>query len=80
MFHKLAVVTLLIESNARIEAHHFPQEIVDLYYINFESILEPIKNDSLPKGAYLFPQDRLFKDLGICTLKLIPAGVRKIHL
>lgn len=80
IYHKLIVITLLIESSFQIETNILPEEVKKWYRIHFDTILKKIENNSIHKGSYLFPEDRLFKDLGICTMKLIPAGVRKIHM
>ena len=80
IYHKLVVLNLLSESSEKIETIAYPEEVKKWYLIHFESILERILKDRIHKGSYLFPHDRLFKDIGICTLKLIPTGVRKLHL
>jgi len=79
-YHKLVVLNLLIESSDKIEQITYPDEVKEWYLIHFESILARIEKDRIHKGSYLFPEDRFFKDVGICTLKLIPTGVRKLHL
>jgi len=79
LYHKLVIVELLFDSIPQIEANNYPKDIEYWYWLTFKAILAKIENKKIHKGSYLFPQDRLFKDLGISTLKLIPTGVRKLH-
>jgi hypothetical protein len=80
LYHKLIVIELLMESSTLIDTYTYPTDIRRWYWIEFENILERIEKNKIHKGSYLFPQDRFNKDLGISMLRLIPAGVRKLHL
>lgn len=39
-----------------------------------------IETNADPPGYYKYPQDKFLKDLGVCSLRMIPTDVRKIHL
>lgn len=80
LYHKIVVLHLLIESSTSFKILNYSKDIQEWHWITFKSVLEKIEKNRIFRGAYLFPHDRLYKDLGICTLKLIPVGVRKLHL
>ncbi len=79
-YHKLLLVTLILNSGDRIETKKLPDDIKLLYEQNFERIIDRIECNTTAPGLYSYPNDSFLKDLGICTLRLIPTGARKMHL
>ena len=78
-FHRIILMKLIIMNYNKIFTSKLPKEIVDLYKIDFERIAnELIKEDYI--GNLLYSDDKFRKDIGICTMRLIPVGAIKIHI
>ena len=80
LYHQLLIVCLMGQSINKLQNQNLSENIKSWYKLNFDLILEKIETGRIKLKSYLYPEDRLFKDLGICSLKLIPTGVRKVHL
>ncbi len=70
---------LIIQSVGRLENENLPRSVRDLYFQNFNRILEDLSKSKIT-GEYLYPNDRFQKNLAICNLRLIPVGARKVNL
>ena len=64
----------------KLERSTLSQEVKTLYERNFERILSKIESKGEDTGFYLYPNDKFHKDLGVCSLKIIPLGVAKINV
>jgi len=78
-YHKLILIELICLAKAKIENKNLHEDINCLYTANFNRILKQMETVNEP-GFYLYSHDKFFKDLGICSFFLIPAGAQKIHL
>jgi hypothetical protein len=76
LYHQLALVELI--SRGPVEKQDLPDAIKQLYLKNHVRILDSIASRSEGRGFYLYPNDKFFKDLAICTGKMIPIGARKL--
>jgi hypothetical protein len=72
------MLSLILCSLGRLDAAGLPEEIPALFADNFGRIARNIARDADPPGFYLYPG--FSKELAICTMRLIPAGVQKVHL
>jgi hypothetical protein len=57
-----------------------PPEVRVYYEINFQRIVDDIEGGIHPQGFYRYPNDKFLKDLGVCSLCLIPVGSQKLDL
>ncbi|HOI05586.1 MAG TPA: hypothetical protein PK213_00480 [Deltaproteobacteria bacterium] len=57
-----------------------PGEIKTLYCMNFERIMREIEFSENEPGFYMHYEDRFLRELGVCSLRVIPAGAQKISL
>lgn len=81
LYHQLLLLNLILKNFPEVELLRVPKDVKEIYYRNFQRILHNIKEYSgNEQGFYLYPNDKFFKDLGVCTLRIIPAGVIKMHL
>ena len=78
-YHKLVLVTLISRARRQLASKVLPDEIKELYESNFRRIIREIETDMNPSGFYRYPEDKFFKELGVCNLRMIPTGARKIH-
>ena len=79
-YHKLIFIRLIDNSQKKIKQLNLPDEVKNNYQNDFNRILLQMENDQGPKGYYLYTNDRFFKDLAICCLRLFPVGARKYEL
>ncbi len=79
-YHKCLMLSLIEKALEKLEHVSLPGEIKTYYHMNFERIIDDIESGFHETGFYLYPRDKFLKDLGICSLRLIPAGVQKINL
>jgi len=77
-YHQGVMLTLILRSMARLQATNLPEDIKSLFADNFSRIARNIVRDADSPGFYLYPN--FSKELAICTLRLIPAGVQKVEL
>ncbi len=78
LYHQLLLLTLIARSEGRLDNMNLPEEIQLRYKANFQRIARSIERKTAAPGYYLAP--RLCKDLGICSLRIIPAGMQIINL
>jgi len=80
IYQKLVLVTLISRARRQLASKVSPGEIKELYESNFRRIIREIETNMNPSGFYRYPEDKFFKELGVCNLRMIPTGARKIHL
>ena len=80
LYHQAVMVSLIDRSQNSLDKHNFPKNIQCLFEKNFQRILLTISNKIEPIDFYLYPNDKFFKDIGVCTLKIIPTGARKVNV
>jgi hypothetical protein len=78
LYHQLLLLSLMARSQGRLGAANLPEEIQLRYETSFRRIARSIERNTAVPGYYLAP--RLCKDLGICSLRIIPAGMQIIGL
>jgi hypothetical protein len=78
LYHQLLLLTLMTRSRGRLGAMNLPDEIRLRYEASFQRIARSIERKTAAPGYYLAPQ--LCKDLGICMLRIIPAGMQIVNL
>ena len=78
-YHKLILLELILDAKEKVKRKNFPDDVKNLYYINFKRIIKQIESKNEP-GFYLYTNGKFLKDFGICNLHIIPAGAQKINL
>ena len=78
LYHQLLMLTLIVRSRGRLDAANLPEEIQLRYEASFQRIARSIERKTAVPGYYLAP--RMCKDLGICSLRIIPAGMQILNL
>ena len=73
-YHKLLLVVLIGKNRNEIGHRILPNEIKERCGRSFERIVRQIENNIEMPGPYNYPEDFFFKDLSICTLRMIPVG------
>jgi len=79
-YHKLVLLTLIIQAPDRLKTRQLTDEIRDLYDINFTRIIRQIEINGEPPGFYNYSDDGFRKDVALCNLILIPVGSQKMDL
>jgi hypothetical protein len=77
-YHKLLLLTLIVQAQDRLKSIAMPEEVRHLYDANFQRIVRNIESETDPRGLYL--QSHFWKEMSLCTLRLVPCGVLKVHL
>ncbi len=77
-YHQLVMLNLILRSELRLKLANLPQDVKSLFAENFKRIFRNIAREFDPPGFYLYPN--ISKELAICRLQLIPAGVQKVCL
>jgi len=77
LYHKFLLITLIERAPERITRKKIPDSIRALYSEAFGRIISELATNH--QGFYLYRNDLFLKDLGICRLRLIPAGARLVH-
>lgn len=78
-YHRLVLAELVVRAPRRPELLNLPEDIQQLYSVNFGRILEQIEGGRAKEGYYLYPGDKFCKDLCLCRLTMIPAGAQKVY-
>ena len=76
-FHRLVLIRLIELYPQRIANRSITPEIEGYYEQIFERVLTEMSTNA--PGFYLYPNDYFMKDLGLCSLRLIPAGMRMVE-
>ena len=79
-YHKLILIHLIYNSREKIRQLNLPDEVKNDYQKDFNRILSQMEDGQGPKGYYLYTNDRFFKDISLCCLRLFPIGARKFEL
>ena len=79
-YHKLLLIRLIAENRQHLKWLTFPENVIHYYHEDFGRIISQIEDNHVPSGYYLYTNDRFFKDLAICCLRLFPVGARKFEL
>lgn len=80
LYHKLLLVKLMMRSSTRLHGAGFLDDIKSLYKQDFQRIIEQMESQSKDLIQYEYSHDGFMKDLGVCSMRIIPCGVVKIHL
>jgi hypothetical protein len=78
VYHKLVLLTLSRRSTLALPGMNLSEDVRAIYLADLERIVNDIACGAASAGRYQYPQ--LCKDLAVCSLRLIPAGVAKLHL
>jgi hypothetical protein len=76
LYHRLLLLQLIPIAQQRLPDTNLPASVRLLYQSNFARIVRDVELDQ--SIYYLYP--RLNKDLGLCSLRLIPCGAFKVHM
>ncbi len=79
-YNQLLLIYLIRDNIIKLDSSNMPPNIKSLFHINFERIISNILSDKEPLDFYMYSNDKFLKCLGVCTLRLIPAGYAKVHL
>ena len=79
-YHKLLLIRLVHKNRNKFKQLMLPEEIKSDYRKDFNRIVSQVENRQSPKGYFLYKNDRFYKDLAICSLRLFPVGARKYEL
>ena len=73
------LVELMDRNRAKVDASDLPEAIKVLYRLNFARIADDIVHRRQEAGFYHPENDKFQKDIGVCSLRIIPAGVQKLN-
>ncbi len=73
-YHQLLLIELIFEACIILRNSKYTKDIINFYNLCFIRIINRIKKLNVNLKYYQYPNDKFFKDLGICKLTLIPAG------
>ena len=79
LYHRTLLLALMVRATGLLPRRDLPEEIDLLYAENFGRIMHDIESSMELPTLYLYPNSPFCKDLALCTLRLIPAGVEKVH-
>ncbi len=79
IYHKLILVDLIQYSIDEDLINTFPEEIKNMFFHNFNLILDKIVSPRTRKGFFLNTEDKFNKYMAISRLKMIPCGAQKIY-
>ena len=77
LYHQALLLQLMARAREQVAVGDLPPDIKLLYEETFGRILRLIERRTHAPGFYLHP--RFNKDLGLCTLRFIPAGVQIVQ-
>lgn len=80
LYHQLLIVELINKAMQSSGDKKITDDIDYYYFANFERIIGQIEKNTNEDDFYLYPNDKFFKDLGVCSLRIIPAGAQKINI
>ena len=80
IYHKDVLISLINRSRAKLKDAPLSEDIKGLYEMDFSRIIKDIQMNTHKEGFYLYPQDKFMKDIGVCSLRIIPAGAQKINV
>ena len=77
-FHQLIMLELIMRFPQRAQKTIFPDSIRSMFFKEFERILTLIENGN--DFVFDWSNDLFAKDMGICSLRLIPVGARLLEV
>lgn len=81
LYNKWLLVRLIEKAvSGEVNGLKVPEEVKALYGINFARIMREIEFSENEPGFYMHYEDKFLKELGVCSLRVIPAGAQKISL
>jgi hypothetical protein len=81
LYNKWLLVRLIEKAlSGEVNGLKVPEEVKSLYSLNFERIMREIEFSENEPGFYMHYEDKFLKELGVCSLRVIPAGAQKISL
>lgn len=78
-YQKLLLLELISRNRAKVEKSDLPIKIKQLYEQNFARILTDVVERRQSVDFYHYDNDKFKKDIGLCNLRIIPAGTQKIN-
>ncbi len=79
LYHRVLLLALVVRATGTLPHLDLPEDIDVLYEENFARIVQDIETSMDRPTLYVYPSSPFYKDLGLCTLRLVPAGVEKVH-
>ncbi|MBL8012520.1 MAG: hypothetical protein JNN05_01595, partial [Candidatus Omnitrophica bacterium] len=77
-FHRLVLATLIVRSQEKLNSLRFTDDVVQLFYQNFDRVLKSMDHNR--PEFYQYSNDKFSKDLSLCLLRLIPMGAQKANV
>lgn len=79
LYHRALLLSLILRAMSVLPDRNLPEEIKVRFEDNFARITSDIETSIGQQVSYLYVSSPFCKDLAICTLRLIPVGVAKVH-
>lgn len=79
LYHRMLLLALAVRATRTLPQRGLPEQVDLLYAENFARIVHDIETSMDRPTLYTYPLSPFCKDLALCTLRLIPAGVEKVH-
>lgn len=80
LYHMLLLSKLIIKSSESDKVTKYPEKIRNLIERDLSKIIHKIDRYSKCTGHYLYENDKFYKDLAICQVKMIPLGAEKVSI
>ena len=77
LYHRCLLLALIERALTVLPARRLPGDIPALYEASFRRLIGRVEKGGLSQGAFLHPS--FSKELGLCTLRFIPAGPALLH-
>jgi len=79
LYHRTLLIALMVRAAGALPHRGLPEDVELLYEANFRRIMRDIETSMERPTLYMYPFSPFCKDLALCTLRLVPAGVEKVH-
>jgi len=79
LYHRTLLLALIGRAARALPHRGLPEDVELLYEANFRRIMRDIETSMARPTLYMYPFSPFCKDLALCTLRLVPAGVEKVH-
>jgi hypothetical protein len=73
------VLALLVRATRALPHRGLPEDVELLSQANLCRIMRDMETSMERPTLHMYPYSLFCKDLALCTLRLIPAGVEKVH-
>lgn len=77
--HRTLVLALMVRAACALPHRGVPEDVELLSEANFRRVMRDIETSMECPTLYMYPFSLFCRDLALCTLRLIPAGVEKVH-